>query len=48
MAKGQFKFHGAFKSKTDAKKRERKVDGFIKTIKVGGQRRYSVMTRKGK
>lgn len=41
------KFHGAFASKADAKKKERKVGGYIKTFMLKGHRRYSVLTRKG-
>lgn len=37
-------FHGAYKSKQAAKKKEKKVHGFIKTYKIGGRRRYVVMT----
>lgn len=42
----RFNFHGAFKRKEDAKRKEKQVGGFIKTIKVRGHTRYSVMTRK--
>lgn len=44
----KFTFHGAFTSKRKAVTKERKVGGFIKTIKVLGQRRYAVLkARKG-
>lgn len=40
-----FTFHGAFKSKADARAKERSTGGFIKIIKVKGQKRYSVITK---
>ena len=43
----RFKFHGAFGTKSKAKKKESKVDGFIKRVKIRGQTRYVVVTRKG-
>lgn len=39
-------FHGAFKSKADAEKKERHVGGFIKTSTIRGSRRYVVMSAK--
>lgn len=43
----QFVFHGAFKRKADAVRKERRVKGaFIRKIKVRGQTRYAVMSRK--
>jgi hypothetical protein len=41
-------FHGAFKSKAKAKRKERHVGGYIKSAIVRGHRRYLVLTRKGK
>lgn len=41
-----FVFHGAFASKTNAKKKERKVRGFVKRIRVRGQTRWVVLTRR--
>lgn len=38
-------FHGAFKRKADAVAKEQAVGGFIREIRVRGQRRYVVMTR---
>lgn len=38
------KFHGAFASKEDAKRKEKSVGGFIREITVRGHRRYAVMT----
>lgn len=37
-------FHGAFSSKEDAKKKERKVHGFIRPTNIKGERRYVVMS----
>jgi len=42
----KFKFHGAFKSKADAVRKERAVGGFIREFKVKGQTRYTVMTER--
>lgn len=42
---GQFKFHGAFAKKSDAREREEKVGGFIREFTVRGQKRYSVLTK---
>lgn len=39
-------FHGAFADKSDAKRKEREVSGFIRKIKVRGHTRYAVMTSK--
>ena len=39
-------FHGAFKSKHDAMRKEREVKGFIQRINVRGDVRYVVMTGK--
>lgn len=40
-------FHGAFKSKADAVKKERRTSGgYIQTIRVRGQRRYVVVSRR--
>lgn len=41
-------FHGAFKSKAAAVAKERRVGGFIRPVTVRGQRRYVVMTRRGR
>jgi hypothetical protein len=38
-------FHGAFTLKRKAQAKERKVGGFIRQIKVRGQRRYAVLKR---
>ena len=38
-------FHGAFKSKSKAIRKEQSVNGFIRKIRVRGHRRYVVMTR---
>lgn len=40
--------HGAFKSKTKAKSKEKKVHGFILERKIKGSKRYIVMTKKKK
>ena len=42
------KFHGAYKSKKDAKAKERKVGGYIREITVRGHKRYAVLTRRSK
>lgn len=43
------RFHGAFLKKEDAVKKERATPGsYIDSIMVRGQRRYAVVTRKGK
>jgi hypothetical protein len=40
-------FHGAFGTKSDAVRKEKAGSGrFIKTVKVRGQKRYVVMSRK--
>lgn len=39
-------FHGAFSSKADAKKKERKVHGFIRPTTIKGERRYVVMSER--
>lgn len=44
----QFKFHGAFGTKAKAVKKERRVNGFIRRVKIKGSTRYVVLTRKGK
>lgn len=41
-------FHGAFTSKAKAVKKERQVGGFIRRVKMKGQVRYMVLTRKRK
>lgn len=46
MAFGDFIFHGSFTDKDKAKRKERAVNGFIKTAKVKGVTRYIVMTKK--
>lgn len=40
--------HGAFKLKSSAVKRERRVGGFILERKIKGKRRYIVLTRRKK
>ncbi len=40
------KFHGAFKLKSKAKAKERRVGGFVRRIRVRGHTRYVVMTRR--
>ncbi len=42
----KFCFHGAFSVKKDAKRREKKVGGFIRPIRVNGRRRFAVLTRR--
>ena len=42
----RFKFHGAFSSKIEAIKKERKVHGFIRPANIRGHRRYVVMTER--
>ncbi len=39
-------FHGAFKDKKDAKKKERQVKGFIQPRNIEGHRRYVVMSER--
>jgi hypothetical protein len=39
-------FHGAFKSKADAEKKERQVGGFIRPSTMRGSRRFVVMSEK--
>jgi hypothetical protein len=39
-------FHGAFKSKADAKRKERQVHGFIQPRNIKGERRYVVMSQR--
>lgn len=41
-------FHGAFKDKEKAVRKEREVGGFIQRIKVRGHERYVVMSRKAR
>lgn len=41
-------FHGAFGTKEAAKRKEKRVHGFIREITVRGDKRYVVMTRKGR
>ena len=40
--------HGAFKSKSDAVKKENKTHGFIVERKIHSKNRYVVLTEKGK
>ena len=41
-------FHGAFKSKEDAVRKERSVKGsYIEEITVRGHKRYAVISRRG-
>jgi hypothetical protein len=44
--KSKITFHGAYKSKREAIKKERKVKGFIKTYNIKGHKRYVVMKSK--
>lgn len=47
MKKGKtLNIHGAFKSKAAARKKEKKVKGFILERKVKGQKRFIVMSDK--
>lgn len=40
-------FHGAFKKKADAVKKEKRIKGaFIRPIRVRGQKRFAVMSRR--
>lgn len=39
-------FHGAFSHKSDAKRKERKVHGFIQRVHIHGETRYLVRTRR--
>lgn len=49
MAKKIFKFHGAYKSKRAAVKREKRTPhSFIEKFGYSGGQRYAVVTRKGK
>ena len=48
MAFGDFQFHGSFKKKKAAKAKEKKVGGFIRTYRLHGVTRYSVLTNKRK
>ena len=41
-----FKFHGAFKSKRAAVRKEGLVHGFIRKVSIKGHRRYVVLTPK--
>lgn len=41
-------FHGAFKSKADAVRKERSVGGFIQPRNIRGHRRYVVMTERAR
>jgi hypothetical protein len=41
-------FHGAFKSKARAAKKERQRGGFLKPVTIKGHRRWLVMTDRGK
>jgi hypothetical protein len=49
MAKSgrRFKFHGAFASKEQASRKEKRVRGFIQRVRIRGATRYLVLTRKG-
>ena len=41
------KFHGAYVAKADAVRKERRTrGGYIQTIRVRGQRRYVVVSRR--
>lgn len=42
----KFTFHGAFSTKAKATRKERSVGGFIRKVRVRGDTRYVVMTRK--
>lgn len=43
----KFEFHGAFKKKSDAVKRERATPGsFIERVRIGHRWAYDVLTRK--
>lgn len=44
----KFTFHGAYSTKSKAVRKERKVKGFIRRVKVRGSTRYLVMTRRGR
>jgi hypothetical protein len=39
-------FHGSFADKSEAKKKERQVHGFIKPTSIDGKRRYTVMSER--
>lgn len=39
-------FHGAFTEKKDARRKEKKVHGWIEARNIRGHRRYVVMTEK--
>lgn len=39
-------FHGSFTRKADAKRKERRVGGYVKRVKVRGVTRYTVITRR--
>ena len=41
-------FHGAFRDKRKAQRKERRVHGFIRSTTIHGHRRYVVMTSKKK
>ena len=41
-------FHGAFGSKTKAKRKEHSVGGYIRRAKIKGRMRYLVLTRRGR
>jgi hypothetical protein len=40
----KFDFHGAFKSKEEAMRKEAEVHGFIREREVHGEKRYFVLT----
>jgi hypothetical protein len=42
----RFRFHGRFKTKADAKRKEKSVYGFIRKVTVKRVPYYLVMTRK--
>lgn len=46
MAFGDFQFHGSFTSKKKARQKEKEVGGFIRTYRLHGVTRYSVVTSK--
>lgn len=41
-----FKIHGAYKSKSSAMKKEKKVKGFIIPRKIKGKKRYLVLKKR--
>jgi hypothetical protein len=44
----KFVFHGSFTDKARAIRKEKSVDGFIRSVQVKGHRRYLVLTRRRK